>query len=202
MLRLFYAPNACSLSPHIALREAGLPFALERVDFMRNKRLADGRSLDQVNLKGCVPALVLENGDLLTEGAVIVQYVADLVPERALAPVAGSFERVRLQEWLNFIATDIHKGISPLYGLDTPEAYKPIARAKVAARLSHVATHLASREFLLERFSVADGYLFYALRSFRRVTREPLPTVLEAYAARMAQRPAVREALAAEGVTY
>ena len=202
MLRLFYAPNACSLSPHIALREAGLPFALERVDFMRNKRLADGRSLDQVTSKGCVPALLLEDSQLLTEGAVIVQYVADRVPERALAPSPGSFERVRLQEWLNFIATDIHKGTSPLYGLDTPDAYKPIARAKVEAKLRHVAEHLAQREFLLDRFSVADGYLFYALRSFRRVTRAALPPTLEAYADRIAQRPAVRAALAAEGVSY
>src|SRR6476659_9820220 len=108
MLRLFYAPNACSLSPHIALREAGLPFALERVDFMRNKRLADGRSLGDVNPKGCVPALLLEDGQLLTEGVAIVQYIADRAPEKALAPAPTTFERVRLQEWLNFIAMDIH----------------------------------------------------------------------------------------------
>jgi glutathione S-transferase len=202
MLRLYYAPNACSLSPHIALREAGLPFALERVDFMRNKRLADGRSLSDVTPKGCVPALLLEDGQLLTEGAVIVQYVADRAPERALAPLPGTFARVRLQEWLNFIATDLQKDIMPLYGLDTPEAYKPIARAKVEARLAYVAAELAQRAFVLDRYSVADGYLFYALRSFRRVTRQPLPEVLERYARRISERPAVIAALAAEGVSY
>jgi glutathione S-transferase len=202
MLRLFYAPNACSLSPHIALREAGLPFALERVDFMRNKRLADGRSLSEVNPKGCVPALLLEDGQLLTEGAVIVQYVADRAPERALAPLPGTFARVRLQEWLNFIATDLQKDIMPLYGLDTPAAYKPIARAKVEARLAYLAAELAPREFLLERYSVADGYLFYALRSFHRVTKQPLPEALERYARRISERPAVKAALVAEGVSY
>jgi glutathione S-transferase len=200
MLRLYYAPNACSLSPHIALREAGLTFALERVDFMRNKRLADGRTLSEVNPKGCVPALVLENGELLTEGVAILQYVADRAPDRALAPTPGTFERVRLQEWLNFIATDIHKSITPLYALDTPESYKVISKAKLEARLAYVAQHVQARAFLLEAFSVADGYLFYALRSFRRVSKHALPPSLERYAERIAERPAVQAALAAEGV--
>ncbi|MFT3923364.1 MAG: glutathione transferase GstA [Myxococcales bacterium] len=202
MLRLFYAPNACSLSPHIALREAGLAFALVRVDFMRNKRLPDGRSLDEVTPKGCVPALLLEDGTLLTEGVAILQYVADRAPERALAPAAGSFERVRLVEWLNFVATDIHKATAPLYGLDTPEVYKPIAERKVAAKLAYVAKHVEQREFLLEHFSVADCYLFYALRSFRRVTKRALEGPLRVYADRIAARPAVRAALEAEGIKY
>jgi len=202
MLRLFYAPNACSLSPHIALREAGLSFALERVDFMRNKRLADGRSLSQVSPKGCVPALLLEGGELLTEGVAILQYVADLAPERALAPPPGTFARVRLQEWLNFIATDIHKGTAPLYARDTPAPYKPIAARQVVAKLAYVARHLSGREFLLERFTVADCYLFYALRSFRRVTARELDEPLRAYADRIAQRPAVRAAFEAEGIAH
>jgi glutathione S-transferase len=200
MLRLYYAPHACSLPPHIALREAGLPFQLERVDFMRGKRLADGRNLDEVNPKGCIPALVLERGELLTEGVAILLYIADRAPERDLAPPSGSFARVRLHEWLNFIATELHKGIAPLYGLDTPEAYKPVVHRKLESKLSFVAQHLARQEFLLASFSVADAYLYYTLRSYQRVTRQPLPASLTDFRARVEQRPAVQAALAAEGV--
>jgi glutathione S-transferase len=200
MLRLYYAPNACSLAPHIALREAGLAFALERVDFMRGKRLPDGRSLAEVSPKASVPALLLADGRLLTEGSAILQYVADLAPSRELAPPCGSFERVRLQEWLNFLATELHKGLVPLYALDTPADYKPVARRKLEARLAYVEKELTGREYLLDAFSVADGYLFYCLRSYQRVTRSELAPSSRAYFERIGARACVQAALVAEGI--
>jgi glutathione S-transferase len=200
VLKLYYAPHACSLSPHIALREAGLAFSLERVDFMRKKRLPDGRSLRDVHPKASVPVLQLESGEVLTEGVAILQYVADRVPERGLAPAAGSFARVRLQEWLNFIATELHKGISPLYGLDTPSPYKAIAQSQVETRLRYLARALGARSYLLDEFSVADAYLFYALRSYQRVTKCGLPAPLARYWSGLAQRPSVSTALSAEGI--
>src|ERR1700733_11639343 len=115
MLKLIYAPGACSLSPHIAFREAGIPFELEKVDFMRGKTLASGGTLSDVNPKGYVPALLLDDGQLLTEGAVLVQYIADMRPESGLAPKNGTFERVGLQECLNFLAAELQKGLGPLF---------------------------------------------------------------------------------------
>jgi glutathione S-transferase len=200
MMKLYYAPGACSLSPHIALREAGLPFEPVRVDFMRGKQLEGGGTLNDVNPKGYVPALVLDDGQLLTEGAVIVQYIADLAPFTNLAPPPGTFERVRLQELLNFIATELHKGTGPLYAKAAPEEYKQLVRDKVATRFQHLADVLGDKPFLLgDRFTIADGYALYAIRSWLRF-KLPLPPVLLAYQERLEARPAVHAALEAEGL--
>lgn len=202
MLKLFYAPGACSISPHIALREAGIPFELDRVDFMRGKKLESGGDFTSVNPKGYVPAMLLDDGELLTEGTAMVQYIADLRPEKKLAPPAGSFARVRLQEWLNFIATELHKGLGPLFAKEAPDEYKAVARAKLESRLALLAKGVEGKRFLMgEDFTVADGYAFYVLRSWRRVFKGELPDVLSAYYDRIASRPAVQEALKAEGFT-
>jgi glutathione S-transferase len=202
MLKLYYAPGACSMSPHIALREAGVPFELVRVDFMRGRKTADGRTLPEVNPKGYVPALILDNGELLTEGAVILQYIADLKPEAGIAPPQGTFERVRLQEWLNFIATELHKALSPFYAATTNEEYKTTLRERLAGRMAFLAKSLEGKQFLLgDRFTVADAYAFYALRAWDKMVKTELPEVVQAYRARIAARPAVKAVLEAEGQT-
>lgn len=199
-LKLYYTPGACSLSPHIALREADLAFDLEKVD-LRAKKTSDGGDYVGLNSKGYVPALLLDDGTLLTEGVAIVQYVADLVPERGLAPKCGTMERVHLWEWLNFIATELHKGISPLYRPQATDDLKRFFRDRVASRLGVMGKHLEERSFLVgERFTVADGYAFYALRSWVSLKGE-LSGVLAAYRDRIAARPAVKAALAAEGLS-
>ena len=201
MLKLYYAPGACSLSPHIALREAGLQFELDRVDFKQGKKTESGGHLTDANPKGYVPALVLDDGQVLTEGAVIVQYVADLAPDARLAPPLGTFERVRLQEWLNFIATELHKGLSPLYSPLASDEYKQAVKDRLALRLGFMEQSLASKSYLLgERFTVADGYAFYALRSWQNLTHGTLSGNLAAYFARIGARPAVQAALLAEGL--
>lgn len=198
MFKLYYAPGACSLSPHIALREAGLPFELIRVDFANNRATSDGKTLAAVNPKNQVPALLLPNGELLTEGAVMVQHIADAAPESGLAPRAGSFERVRLQEWLNFIATELHKGPGPLNSQLASEEFKAFVRGRVQAKYAFAAAALGSKHYLMgDRFTVADGYMFYALRYWQRLT-ESLPDGFAEYLARVGARPAVAASLAAE----
>ncbi len=200
-MKLYHKPGACSLSPHIVLREAGLDFELERVD-LASKKTGSGGDYFGVNPKGYVPALALDDGQLLTEGPAIVQYLADLVPEKRLAPPAGTMERVRLQEWLNFIATELHKGFSPLYNPRAPEEWKGVARELLAKRIALVAERLAGRDYLMgDAFTVADAYLFTVLNwaAFAKVDLSPWP-VLGAYQARVAARPAVRAALLAEGL--
>jgi glutathione S-transferase len=200
VIKLFYAPGACSISPHIALREAGVPFELQKVDFMRGKKLPDGADFSSVNPKGYVPAIMLENGELLTEGSAIVQYVADLAPESGLAPKPGTFERIRLQEWLNFIATELHKGLGPFFGTTTPEA-KEAAKQKFQKRLDYIEEKLAGKTYLMgDQFTVADGYLLYALRAWERFAKGTLSPALAAYRDRVVARPKVKEALAAEGL--
>jgi glutathione S-transferase len=202
MLELYYAPYACSLSPHVALREAGVPFELVRVDFARGKTLPDGSAFASVNPKGYVPALVLDDGQVLTEGAVMVQYIADLKPEAGLAPRQGTFERVRLQEWLNFIATELHKGIGPLFAAAANDEYKKVVKEKVASRLAFVAKSLEGKPYLFgDTFTIVDGYMLYVLRAWQRVTKEDVPHGLGAYLARILARPAVKAALEAEGVS-
>jgi glutathione S-transferase len=201
-LKLYYTPGACSLSPHIALREAGVPFELVQVD-LAAKKLKDGGDYFAVNPKGYVPALGLEDGQVLTEGAVIVQYVADLKPETKLAPKAGTLARVRLQEWLHFIATELHKGFGPINNPKSNPEIKQFFRQRLDARFQVLATALSQREFLGEEgFSVADGYAFYTLRNLRRLDSAALEqsAVLKPYFDRIAARPAVRAALEAEGL--
>jgi glutathione S-transferase len=192
-VKLYYSPGACSLSPHIVLREAGLPVELVRVAL-------PSEALTRLHPKGYVPVLELDDGELLTEGPAIVQYLADLAPERQLAPPAGSRERYRLQEWLNFVTSELHKGFSPLFSSATPEDYKPAVRAKLRRSFELVEQALEGRPFLLgERFTVADAYLFVvgSWADHAGVDLDGLPR-LAALFARTAERPAVREALAAE----
>jgi len=200
-MKLYYAPGACSLSPHIALREAGLAFTLEKVD-LKTRSLAGGGDYLAVNPKGYVPALQLDNGDVLTEGPAIVQYVADQRPQSGLAPAAGTPERYRLAEWLNFITSELHKSYSPLFSADAAPGWKDAARANIARRLDVIERHLDGKSYLLgERFTVADGYLFTVLNwsGWTKFDLSKWPRV-QAYLARIAARPKVREAMAAEGL--
>lgn len=197
-MKLYFSPGACSLSPHIALREAGLPFELEQVD-LKAKKTRAGVAFDGINPKGAVPTLQLDDGQILTEGAAIVQYIADRKPDAHLAPAAGTMERYRLQEWLNYIATELHKGFSPLFRAPTEEAKRPLREA-IAQRLAFVEKQLAGRQFLLgDRFTVADAYLFTVLTWTKPtgVDLAPFPAVT-AYLASVRQRPAVQAALEVE----
>lgn len=200
-MKLFIKPGACSLSPHIVLREAGLPVETVTVDLV-SKKLADGGDFLAVSHKGQVPTLQLDDGSILTEGAVIVQYVADQVPEKGLIPPAGSLDRYRVQEWLNFIGSELHKSFSPLFRPTTPDAYKDIAKQILAAKFAIVDKALAGKQYLTgDSFCVADAYLFTVTRWTKAVGIDlaAYPNVA-AFMERVAARPAVRETLAAEGL--
>lgn len=201
-MKLYFAPDTCSLSPHIVLRELGLPFELIRVN-NRTKRSADGQDFYQVNPKGYVAALMLDDGRVITEGTAIVQYLADLRPDASLAPPPTSFERVRLQEWLNFITSEIHSGSSPLFNAALPEEIKALFRDKLRRRLDDVAQALEKQPFLLgEYFSVADAYLFTVLRWMAPFSIElKYWPSLTRYMALIAQRDSVQAALAAEAAS-
>jgi glutathione S-transferase len=196
-MKLYYSPGACSLHPHIVLREAGIPFELVRVD-IRAHKLHDGSDYYAINPKGYVPALVLDDGSLLTEGAVIDQFVADRKPESKLVPPAGTMERVREQEWLNFIATEVHKAFGPLFGSD--EAAKELARTRIGKRFDLISRTLEVHPYLLgSAFTAADAYLFNMLRwaTHTGIDLAKWPP-LQAFFARVETRPAVQAALAAE----
>lgn len=200
-MKLYFSPGACSLSPHIALREAGIEFELVRVD-MRKKVLKAGGDFYAINEKGFVPVLELDSGERLTEGPAIVQYVADLKPETRLAPPPATLERARLQEWLNFISTEIHKGHSPLFNPKAPDDWRAIVKEQLGKQLAYAARRLEGREFLMgDHFTVADGYLYTVLRWPKLVGVDlgPYPA-LTAYSARIEARPAVQAALVAEGL--
>lgn len=198
-MKLYYSPFACSLSPHIALREVAVPFALVRVD-LRTSRAEDGEDYLTVNPKGYVPALRLDDGEVLSEGPAIVQYIADLKPETKLAPAPGNLARYRLQEWLNFISSELHKPFSPLFAPTLPERERAQALKKITRRLGYVEETLATRPFLLgDDFTVADIYLFVVLRWQRRARLDLSAfTRVAAYFAAIAQRPAVTAAVAFE----
>ena len=199
-MKLYFSPSACSLSPHIALREAGLDFELVRVDLKSHTVVADGSDFSKINPKGYVPVLELDDGTRLSEGPAIVQYIADLKPDAGLAPKAGTLARYRLQEWLAFINSEVHKGFGPLFRPTTPDAYKTIARENLVSRLGFVAAHLEQNPFLLgDQFSVADGYLFTVLNwgQWTGIDIQQWPSLV-AFQARVADRPAVKAALAAE----
>jgi glutathione S-transferase len=196
-MKLYFSPGACSLHPHITLREAGVPFELVRVDLLTHK-LHDGTDFTTINPKGYVPVLRLDDGSILTEGAVIAQYVADLAPEKKLLPPAGTLERVHVQEWLNFIASEVHKSLSPLFGKD--EAVGAYFRPRVAKRFAWLDGELAARPFLAgQAFTVADAYLYNMLRwtKVTHVDLAPWPNLV-AFQARIEERPSVQAALAAE----
>lgn len=198
-MKLFLSPGACSRAVHITLHESGVAHQSERVD-LRAHKTASGADYYQVNPKGYVPALVLDDGQLLTEVAVILQYVADRAPEKALAPANGTFERYRLQETLNFVATEVHKGFSPLFNPATPDAYRQIALDRLAKRFELLNEKLGSQPFLLgEQFTVADAYLFTVMSwaTPLKIDLAPYPA-LGRFMARVAERPAVKATIAAE----
>lgn len=194
-------PGACSLSPHIALQEAGLAYTPVLAS-TKSHKLQDGTDYYTINALGYVPVLELDNGERLREGPAIVQYIADQVPDKQLAPANGTLARYRLQEWLTFIGTELHKGFSPLFNPATPEEYKPMVRERLLQRLQWVDSQLAGKQYLMgDQFTVADGYLF-------TVTNWTQPTKLDisglanlaAYRERVGARPAVQAAMKAEGL--
>jgi len=199
-MRLYYSPGACSLAPHIALAEVGLPHATKRVD-LKTHTLADGTDYRSINPKGYVPLLEQDDGARLSEVAVILQYIADQKPG-TLAPGFGGMERYRLMEWLNFVATEIHKQFSPLWYPTTPDATKEAQRAKLATRFDYLAQTLGKQPHLMgESFTIADAYLFTILNwaGMLKVDLTPWPA-LQKYLERVAARPAVRATLVAEGL--
>ena len=200
-MKLYFSPGTCSLSPHIALREAGLPVELVKVD-LRAKTLSDGSDFRTVNPKGYVPAIQLPDGSLLTEGPAIVQYIADQAPQSGLAPAAGTLERYRLQETLNYISTELHKSFSPLFNPNAPAEWKEQVKTMLAARFDLLSARLDGQSYLFgEQFTVADGYLFTVLNWTRMVGIDlSVWPVLTAFQKRVASRPAVQAALAAEGL--
>lgn len=198
-MKLYYAPDTCSLSPHIVLRELAIEFELVKVD-NRSKLTADGRDFLTINPKGYVAALELNDGKILTEGPAILQYLADLKPERGLAPRADSWERVRLQEWLNFITSEIHAGSAPLFNRALPEEVKTIFREKLFRRFDFLQETLSTSAYLTgASFSVADAYLFTVLgwARFFAIELSPWPALL-VYREKISARPAVQAALVAE----
>jgi glutathione S-transferase len=200
-MKLYYSPGACSLSPHIALQESGLPFEAIAAPTKTHK-LADGTDYYTINPLGYVPLLVLNNGTQLREGPAIVQYIADLAPAKNLAPASGTFERYKLQEWLNFIGTELHKGFSPLFTPGMPEEAKDIAKSRLISRLQWVDKQLTNSPYLMgESFTVADGYLFTVAGWAKHVAIDTSTlTNLTAFIARVGARPAVQNALRAEGL--
>lgn len=200
-MKLYYAPGACSLSPHIALSEAGLPYELVKVD-LRAKKLENGDDFWKVNPKGQVPALALDNGELITEGPVIVQMIADKVPAKNLAPSRDSAERYKLQEWLTYINGELHKNIGPLFNPALSDEAKAVFKDRAMGKFKYVDSQLAGREYLMgNHFTVADGYLFVMLRwaDAMKFDLSELKNLM-AYKDRIAARPKVREALVKEGL--
>jgi glutathione S-transferase len=199
-MELYYAPGACSLAPHIVARELGLPLSLIKVD-LGTRRAADGRDYTAVNPKGYVPALKI-NDEVLTEVAAVLQYLVDQAPEARLAPAHGTLARYRFIEWLTFISSEIHKGFGPLWNPATPEGGRFATIEKLNQRFSFLDQHFSTQPFLLQDgYSAADAYLFTVMSwaEFLKVDLSPFPS-LEAYLARVADRPAVQAALHAEGI--
>lgn len=200
-MKLYYSPGACSLSPHIVAREAGLAIALEQVD-LGTKKTKAGADFSKVNPKGYVPVLELDDGSRLTEGPAIVQYLADKAGKSDLMPKAGSMERYRVLEWLNFITSELHKTFGPMFSDKTPDAYKAMSKERLAGRFDYLDRHLANNKHLMgDQFTVADAYAFTILgwSKYVGIDLAKWPN-LAAYVARVAQRPKVAEAMKAEGL--
>jgi len=200
-MKLYYSPGACSLSPHIALKESGLSFEAIAAP-TKTHQLPDGTDYYTINPLGYVPLLVLDDGTQLREGQVIVQYIADQVPAKELAPANGTFARYKLQEWLSFISSELHRGFTPLFTPGMPEEAKTIAKTRLNARLQWLDGELASKTYLMgDTFTVADGYLFTVLSWSKHVGIDlsGRPN-LGAFMGRVGSRPAVQDALRAEGL--
>ncbi|MBU6403793.1 MAG: glutathione transferase GstA [Pseudomonadota bacterium] len=198
-MKLYFSPGACSLSPHIVLHELGLPFEAVQVD-LKSKRLKDGADFWKINPKGYVPTLQLDDGAILTEGPAIVQYLADQKPTAGLAPANGTFARYRLQEWLNFISTELHKQFSPLFNPASTDAVKQAQQERLAERFREIVAAMGAAPYLLgDQFTVADAYLYTVLTwaGIVGVDLAPYPA-LQAFMKRVEARPAVKATLAAE----
>jgi glutathione S-transferase len=201
-MKLYYSPGACSLSPHIALREAGIAFEPVLAS-TKSHKLQDGTDYYGINPLGYVPMLELDDGTRLREGPAIVQYIADLAPTKNLAPAAGTLSRYRLQEWLTFIGTEMHKTYSPFFNPAMPDEAKAVFKSKLQSRYEWLDRELAGKEYLMgDHFTVADGYLFTVTNWAKPVGIDlsPYPNV-QAWHSRVGARPKVQEALKAEGLS-
>ena len=200
-MQLFFSPGACSLASHITALEAGVPVELKRAD-TKTKKLSDGSDYYAINSKGAVPALKLDNGQVLTEGVAIMQYLADQKPESTLVPKNGTFERYRVQEWLNYITSEVHKTFSPLWNPANEQAVKDYALANLKKKFDWLNTQLAGKKYLTgDNFTVADAYLFTVVNwsNVLAIDLAPWPALKE-FQARVAARPSVQEAMEAEGL--
>jgi len=200
-MQLYFAPGACSRATHITLREAGLPFELKRAD-TQTKKLEDGSDYFAINSKGAVPALKLDNGQVLTEGVAIMQYLADQKPDSGLAPKNGTIERYKLQEWLNYVTSEVHKSFSPLWNPTADPAVKKFALDNLAKKFEWVNKQLAGKKYLTgDTFTIADSYLFTVLNwtNFLNIDLSKYPAIKD-FQARVAARPKVQEAMEAEGL--
>jgi len=202
MMKLFFAPGVCSLAPHIVLKESGLPFEAVKTD-IKAKTTEGSGDYKKINPLGYVPALALDDGTILTEGPAIVQYVADKVPDKRLAPANGTLDRYKMQSWLNFVSSELHKGFSPLFNPAMPEEAKQLARDRLATRFAHLQAHFAKNDYLMGKaFSCPDAYCFTVLRwtAPTKIDLAPYPAI-QAFMKRMEARPAVQAAMKAEGLT-
>ena len=200
-MKLYYAPGACSLSPHVVLREAGMTFDLDKVD-LGEKKTSDDSDFTKISPLGYVPALQLDDGEVLTEGAAIVQYLADQAPAAKLMPEAGTTDRYKAQEWLTFISSELHKGFSPLFNPALPDEMKNGVITRLETRFDYVEKQLAGKQYLMgDAFSVVDAYGFTILNwaNFKDIDLSRWPNI-SAYMGRVAARPKVNEALKAEGL--
>ncbi|MCS3445747.1 MULTISPECIES: glutathione transferase GstA [Bradyrhizobium] len=201
-MKLYYTPGACSLSPHIALLEAGLPYDLVKVD-LRAKKLENGDDFLQVNPKGQVPALALDTGEMVTEGPIIIQMIADKAADKKLAPARDSNERYKLLEWLNYTTTELHKNLGPMFSPVLADDAKAFFKDRAMGKFKYVESQLAGRDYLMgNQFTVADGYLFTMImwaQDRLGFDLSGLPNVT-AYKARVAARPKVQEAMKKEGL--
>jgi glutathione S-transferase len=200
-MKLYYSPGACSLASHIVIREAGVPAEIVKVD-LKTKKTEKGEDFSKINPKGYVPTLQLDNGQVLTEVAVLLQYIADQKPDAKLVPATGTLDRYREQEWLNFVSSEIHKGFSPLFNPATPEAYRTIALQRLNHRLELLDRHLSTNDYLMGKgFTAADAYLF-TVTNWAKPLNVDLSgyNSLIAFRERVGKRPAVQATLKAEGL--
>lgn len=202
-MKLYYSPGACSLSPHIVLREAGLPFTLEKTD-LKTKKTAGGADYWSINSKGAVPALQLDDGRVLTEGPVVAQYIADQKPDCGLAPRWGTFERYQVMEMLNYIGSEVHTGFHPIFKPNVSPEAKAAAVENLEKKFDWLSKRITAGKHLFgDAFTVADAYLFTVLRwtEFAKIDRGKWPT-LAAYFELVGRRPAVQAAFKAEGIKH
>jgi glutathione S-transferase len=202
IMQLYISPGACSLASHITAREAGLPLSLVKAD-VKTKKLEDGSDYLAINSKGAVPALKLDNGVVLTEGVAIMQYLADQKPDSGLAPKNGTIDRYRLQEWLNYLTSELHKTFSPLWNPTNEQAVKDYALTNLKKKFDWLNAQIAGKKYLMgDTFTIADAYMYTLLNwtNFLSIDLAPWPALKE-FQARVAARPKVQEALEAEGLT-